>query len=468
MTTYGDLLTGAVAHTRAGATQLRQDPFWSAAEAQTSLVDFHGVLDAIAGHARRLIWFARPTPANLSRYRTDLDPFEFAAKNLVLGIEALVGTDRPHPSQVMAPSTPWARAALHLRGASDLLATHFRVDGTPRTPDSEAASQSTARRAALADLGALTIAVLATEEPLALRALQAGVGRGAVTTFLPGLGHLADLATRTRSGDPGLPDQRRALDTLGLTWTPVRHDDPVTELADRMRRLRQATFTLSHSHSPGDTFATLRDVTTLGVAIHAHTAAFHGADLTTPAQPPAPAAGGTDALVGRARAWQDLGRQLADFAVLAPPDQGVRDDVTTTMRLLTALAPLNSALNAALSSDPDARRIGASLNGAISTMTQIGQHCSTTFAALAQSGLLHIDTRAIPRDVMTEDPSLADARLHGHTVHAPDAVTDRVLAAYDVVREHPIQPTTTSTPTDAAAAAPDYDDHALTRRRVTG
>jgi hypothetical protein len=466
MTTYGDLLAGAVAHTRAGATQLRHDPFWSAAEAQTTLVDFHGVLDAIAGHARRLIWFARPTPANLSRYRTDLDPFEFAAKNLILGIEALVGTDRPHPSQVIAPSTPWARAALHLRGASDLLATHFRVDGTPRTPDSDAASQSTARRAALADLAALTISVLGAEEPLALRALQAGVGRGAVTTFLPGLGHLADLATRTRSDDPGMPDQRLPLDTLGLTWTPVRHDDPVTELADRMRCLRQATFTLAGS--PGDALATLRDVTTLGVAIHAHAAAFHGADLTLTPQPTPPATGGTGALVGRARAWQDLGRRLADFAVLAPPDQGVRDDVTATMRLLTALAPLNSAANAALSRDPDARRVGAGLNGAISTMTQIGQHCSSTFATLTRSGQLHIDARAIPRDVIADKPSLADARLHGRTVHAPEAITDRVLAACDVVREHPIQPTTTSTPSGAAVAAPDYDDHALIRRRVTG
>jgi hypothetical protein len=114
------------------------------------------------------------------------------------------------------------------------------------------------------------------------------------------------------------------------------------------------------------------------------------------------------------------------------------------MRLLPALAPLNSAVNAALSSDPDARRVGAGLNGAISTMTQIGQHCSTTFARLTQSGLLHIDARAVPRDVMTDDPSLAEARLHRRTVRAPEAVTDRVLAAYDVVREHPIQPTTTS------------------------
>ena len=231
MTTYGDLIRGAVEHTRAGTTQLREDPFWSAAEAQTSLIDYHGVLDAIAGHARRLIWFVRPTPANLSRYRTDLDPFERAAKNLVLGIEALVGTERPHPSQVVAPSTPWARAALHLRGASDLLATHFRIDGEPRAPDSEAASQSTARRAALADLGALTMTVLAAEEPLALRALQAGVDRAAITKFLPGLGHLADLAARTRSDDPALPAQRLPLDALGLTWTPIRHGDPVTELA---------------------------------------------------------------------------------------------------------------------------------------------------------------------------------------------------------------------------------------------
>jgi hypothetical protein len=462
MITYGDLIAGAVEHTRAGTLQLRHDPFWSAAEAQTTLVDFHGVLDAIAGHARRLIWFARPTPANMSRYRTDLDPVEFAAKNLVLGIEALVGADRPHPSQVIAPSTPWAQAALHLRGASDLLATHFRVDGTPRTPDSEAASPSTVRRAALADLGALTMTVVAAEEPLALRALQAGVGRGAVTTFLPGLAHLADLAARTRSDDPGLLAQRHPLDTLGLTWTPIRHDDPVTEFADRMRRIRQTTFTLTSS--PGDALATLRDVTTLGVAIHAHTAAFHGADLTHAAPPTSPPTGGTGALIERARAWQDLARQLADFAVLAPPDQTVHDDVTATVRLLSTLAPLHPTANPALSADPAARRTGATLNGAVATMTQIGDHCSDTFRRLDRSGLLHIDARAIPRDVIADDPTLAAARLHRRTTPAPVPVTDRVLAGYDLVREHPIPTISAQAPADSFGTVPDYDDHALIRR----
>ncbi len=462
MTTYGDLLAGAVEHTRAGVLQLRQDPFWSAPEAQTTLVDFHGVLDAIAGHTRRLIWFARPTPANMSRYRTDLDPVELAAKNLILGIETLVGADRPHPSQVIAPSTPWARAALHLRGASDLLATHFRLDGTPRTPDSEAAAPSTVRRAALAELGALTMIVLAAEEPLALRALQAGVGRGAVTTFLPGLTHLADLAARTRTNDPGLPGQRRPLDALGLTWTPIRHDDPVTELADRMRRVRQTTFTLAGS--PGDALATLRDVTTLGVSIHAHTAAFHGADLTHAAPPTPPPAGGTGALIERARAWQDLARQLADFAVLAPPDQTVHDDVTATVRLLSTLAPLHLTANPALSADPAARRTGATLNGAVTTMTQIGDHCSEAFRRLARSGLLHIDARAIPRDIVADDPTLAAARIHRRTAPAPEAVTDRVIGAYEAVREHAIPTISAQTPADSRGTAPDYDDHALIRR----
>jgi hypothetical protein len=121
-------------------------------------------------------------------------------------------------------------------------------------------------------------------------------------------------------------------------------------------------------------------------------------------------------------------------------------------------------VNAALSPDPSARRIGAGLNGATSTMAEIGPHCSTTFDRLARSGLLHIEARALPREAITDHPSLADARLHRRTVPTPTAVTDRVLMAYEVVHEHPMPPSTTNAPIGARAAAPDYDVHSIVRR----
>lgn len=461
MTTYGDLIQGAAQHLREGAVHLHTEPIWSPAQAWTALVEYHGVLDAIASHARRLLLFVPLTPANLSGYRKPLTPFERAAKDLVLGIEAVVGTGRPHPSQLVPSTTPWAHAALHLRAASDLLATHFRIDGEPRTPDTAPAAKFTARRAALSDLGTLAITVLAAEEALALRAHQAGLDRAAIVKVLPGLGHLAMLADRTRSDDPKTPLLRLPLETLGLTTVHIRRDDALTEFADRMKRLRLTTFALRNDST--DALATLRDVTVIGVAVHAHTAAFHGADLMT-AGPPAPTDSGTDALIARARAWQLLGRQLADFAALSPPDPSVREDLQATTRLLPTLAPLNSAMTGAQNPDPSVRIIGAALNGALTILADVGGHCSTTFARLARSDLLHVDARAIPRDVVAESPDFAEANLHGLSVAAPPSVVDRVLKAYEAVWTHPITVVAPPSSKHDLAAAPEYDESAILRR----
>ena len=135
MTTYADLVTGAAEQIRIGAHELRHDSFWSAEEALSVIGDFHAVLDAIASHTRRLLWPAQIRRVGLTSHRDGLPPNERAAIALAAGIEALVGEARPHPSQLTPAATPWLRAALHLRAASDLIATHFHSDGRPRTPD---------------------------------------------------------------------------------------------------------------------------------------------------------------------------------------------------------------------------------------------------------------------------------------------------------------------------------------------
>src|SRR5674476_1674118 len=89
---------------------------------------------------------------------------------LAAGIEALVGEARPHPSQLAPATTPWLRAALHLRAHPDLVATHFHPPGRTRTPDA-AATDTRAFDAGLVDLGHLAAIILSAEEPLALRAL---------------------------------------------------------------------------------------------------------------------------------------------------------------------------------------------------------------------------------------------------------------------------------------------------------
>jgi len=302
----------------------------------------------------------------------------------------------------------------------------------------DAASTDTrAIDAGLVDLGHLAATILAAEEPLALRALQTGVSKAVITKHLPGLGHLADLARDLSTADDGADASARArLEALPQTWTRVRTDDPVTELGDRMHRLRQVTFDMAAE--PGDTLATLRDVTTIGIAVHAHAAAFHGAQPTT-APDPALGARGAEALILRGRTWQWLHRELSHFVTLAPPHATVRDDLVALSRLLPGLAPLEARASSAVLADPAARRIGASLNGAAATMTEIADQSAGAFADLARSGALRLNARDLPRDVVATNPDLAQAKLRSALVVPPEALTNAVLGEFDSVRAHPIK-----------------------------
>jgi hypothetical protein len=436
MTTYADLIAGAAEQIRIGADPLRTDRLWSTREALDAVGDFHAVLDAIASHARRLMWPAQIQRIGLTSHRDGLPPNERAATALVAGIEAVVGAARPHPSQFAATTTPWLRAALELRAASDLIATHFDPDGRPRTPDA-AATDARVLDAGLVDLGHLAATILAAEEPLCLRALQAGMQRTTVGRQLPGLGHLVDLARDISASDSTAdPGARARLEALSQTWTPIRTDDPVIELGDRMHRLRQATFDMAAE--PSDTLATLRDITTIGIAVHAHTAAFHGAMPTT-APDPVAGARGADALILRGRTWQQLHRALAQFVALTPPKGTVRDDLVALRRLLPQLAPLDGPSSSATVADPGARRIGASLNGAVATMTDIGDHSATVFAVSAHSGALRLNARDLPRELVATDLDLAQAKLRSALIAPPAALTNTVLGAFDDVRAHPIR-----------------------------
>jgi len=433
MTTYADLLAGAAEQIRIGAGELRTDRFWSADEALDTIGDFHAVLDAVASHTRRLLWPAQIGRIGLASHRDGLPPTERAAIGLAAGIETVVGEARPHPSQLAPATTPWLHAALHLRAASDLVATHFRPDGSARTPDA-GRTDAGAFDAALAQLGHLASSVLACEEPLALRALQASVSTSVITKHLPGLGHLADLARDLGRLDPAESD-RAHLERLGQTWTHIRTDDPVTELGDRMHRLRQTSWRLGPARE--ETLAVLRDVATIGIAVHAHAAAFHGAHPITAGEPAA-GAQGASALIVRGRAWQDLHRRLSTFITLTPPHATVRDDLVALRRLLPQLSPLDNHENTATLADPVVRRVGACLTGAVETMTDIADDGARAFARLANTGALRLNARDLPRDVVSADPQLVEARLRGAVVRPPGAVTDAANAAFDVARAHPL------------------------------
>jgi len=429
MTTYAELLAQATAHLREGSTALRADRFWTPDEALEAIGDFHGLLDAIASHGRRLLRPAQLGRLGLTRHRDGLPPVERASLDLITRLEAVTGEARPHPSQMGRGTTPWARSALALRAAADLVGTHFSTDGRPRSPDAAEVTTATFD-AGLVDLGHFAVAALAHEDPLALRAIQAGVPRTIVTKQLPGFEALADAARELATQSPGRPDT--LLDSLSQTHLRVRTDDPATELGDRMVRLRQGVWNLIADHT--DVLPSLRLTAGLGVAVHAHAAAFHGADLT--ARDP----GGTTgpgALVAHGRAWQRLHQALSQFAVLAPPSTSIRDDAVAAARLLGELRPLDVPRDRAPIAAAD-RHVGAALNGAVKVMADIAVHEGAAFDRLSRAGLLHIPAGALPRGLVTDHPDIAAARLGDRTVPAPTEILHAVAAMYAKAAAHPI------------------------------
>ncbi|QZN84931.1 hypothetical protein [Cellulomonas sp. C5510] len=444
MTTYAELLAQATAHLREGSTTLRGDRFWTADEALDAIGDFHGLLDAIASHGRRLLRPAQLGRLGLTRHRDGLPPVERASIDLITRLETVTGEARPHPSQVGHGTTPWARSALALRAAADLVGTHFSIDGRPRSPDAAAATTATFD-AGLIDLGHFAVAALAHEDPLALRAIQAGSPRGTVAKQLPGLESLADAARELSTQGAGRP--ATLLDSLGQTQIRVRTDDPATELSDRMVRLRQGVWSLIADHT--DVLPSLRLTAGLGVAVHAHAAVFHGADL---AAPDASTPTGPGVLVAHGRSWQRLHQALSQFAVLVPPIASVRDDAVAAARLLGELVPLD-APRGHVPAAAD-RHVGAVLNGAVQVMADIAVHEGAAFDRISRSGLLHIPARALPRGLVTDHPDVAAARLGGRTVPAPAELLQALAGMYTEVAAHPIGVPTLQPPDPRVARSP--------------
>jgi hypothetical protein len=441
--TYGNLLTRAAGSVHDGATQIQHRPFDTHAEALRALADFHGVLDALQAYVWALI---RPGRAAGITSSLHPEPSEITALTLSQAIADVTGAVRPHPSLLCPAVDPWARAAQLVRAAGDLLETHRAPDGTPRSPDADILDTAAGRATCLARVGDLAGAVLAMEDTLALRAGQAHVTWPEVRRWLPGLAHLRRHAqTLAAAGD--LHATAR-LDDLALIGTPIRTDDVVVELADRLTRLRQTTWQLVGR--PDRSVATLEDIATAGVAVHAHAAAFHGANVTTTTTTPVPE-GDLRRLVERGHAWQELRRHLHPLASPAPRDDVVREDLIAITRALRAIAPLAPTTTPRASElDPHTRRVGAALNGAVTLMADVGDHGAQAFRRITRTSTLYLPARSLTGDQITDRPDLAKAHLADKLTLAPQPHLDAVAHLFQAVRAHPV-PTPTPPPSPVSA-----------------
>ncbi|OIQ80462.1 hypothetical protein GALL_377800 [mine drainage metagenome] len=436
--TYGDLMDLAARAIYDGSALVQHLPFNSRTDAQVVLDHYRDALEALGDHVWHLV-----TPARRAGVLASMHPeaIERAAVSMALAIDELAGHERPLPFVLDATLTSqpgltshWSRAARFVRAASDLIAVHHDPNGHPRSPDAALIEAPGPRATALATVGDLASAMLAMEDALALRAIQAGIPGTQVRRQLPGMGNVSTHARDAATGR-GTSVEMGSLDDVGLLGNPIRTSDPIVELSDRLLRLRRMSWELV-SH-PDNSIGTLRDLATAGVAIHAHAAAFYGADVVHSPQTRVldPA---TQALLDHGRTWQDLTVRLRPFITPAPCDDVVRDDLVAVGHLLQNLAPLTGPTTGGATRLSE-RATGAALNGAVQVMADIAEWNARTFTRLAHSGQLHITARALTGDDVTNDPTLAAAKLAGRLVTAPESATSRITELYDVVQHHPMR-----------------------------
>lgn len=422
--TVGDLMNTAAVHLTRATTSLTVAPFDSLPQARAAITAFHQILDSLAKHNQVLLGTGRHEGLRAS---TTTDLRELSSLHLSEDIRTyLDAQSRTAPPVALDPTQPWSAAARCVRGATELLLMH--ADNTTGTFQPLSASASLfvdqdVRLAGTARAAAMTSTVLAGRGQLALRLGQAGVPWAAVRKVLTGLDDIHDAATSLTLGAP--PPSRR-LDGTGPIHPAVRTFDPLVELTDHMRALRQRAWELLAN--PCYEIAPLQRFAALGLAVHVRAAQFYlGTDLPVPSGDHQHV---VDVLMHRATAWRNLAASLYPVRSIDPRDSlgGVGTGRAST--LLAQCTDLHTTPARSGQGAAHQYRTKQAVNGALSLMGDITAWNVRTFDALAQSNQLFLPARELSRDELSQDASAAAARLAGGHVPLLDAHVSQIRGIY--------------------------------------
>lgn len=453
--TYGDLVGRAGVDIHTGLLHVMRQGFRDAAQAQNTVGTYYDLLAALRNHAWWLLDPATTRTADLPpqrRGRSDNDDLDRVAGNLFASLGPL--TQRPVQMPYPEPTFdhPWRDAADKLGAATDLLATHLGPRHESRSEEAALVLDPEQRHGALAFIAALTDLTLNADSAIGAACRHRDIPWQQVNLWLPDRSTAKSLTHRLHTL-ASRHDHGRGLRDVTTNIYAVREGDPVVELGDRMLRLRHAAWQLAAT-TPDYSVVTLHDLAGLGMAAHMHTAHAHAIDFRAPSTSP-------NRLVATARAFQRLMVDLDDYLAPGPPDPVIRVDVLAARQILAELVPLHRTARTLTISDPTTRDTLEVLHGACEVLVQVARTNQTTFGTLARSGLVHIPTRLLDGETLSEDPIAAAAKLGGaRRIPAPAARVSETLQLYGVVGA--VSGPVASYPTPAARATR-YDPPALFR-----
>ena len=447
--TYGDLVGAAGVDIHTGLLRVMRRGFVDHQQAQNTVGVYYDLIAALRAHTWRLLDPYRLRTEDLAMVmhddtREDLDA-------LAVRAFGAFGPLNERPTWLPYPDAqfehPWRDAADKLGAATDLLATHLGSRGEELSELAATITDYGRRRGALAFVAQLTSLVISSDAAIGAACRHRDIPWETVNRWFPDRAAAKQLIHRTyelaakHDEHPGLRD-------VGVNIHPVREGDPVVELGDRMLRLRHAAWALAGT-SPDYSVVTLHDLAGLGMSTHMHAAAAHGIDVTsrTPAQ---------HRLVTTAHAFLKLTADLHDYVAPGPPDPAIRTDILSAARLLAELAPVGRPLRGLTIPDARTRDVLSALHGACDVMGQIARMNRAAFTTLVGSEQVHIPTRFLSGEILSEETDLAAARLSGvRLVVAPAARVRQTVSLYDAIADvtahvEPYRPA----PTRAADYAP--------------
>ena len=329
--------------------------------------------------------------------------------------------DWSEPSPRHGAGAALAEAALLIRSAADLWATHHCSDGRPRSPEAS-------RMRHPSTLGA------ASREWRTLVALT-GTTAGALAEHGGGT-TLTEAAVAALRGFPRPQgDARPSAATEGLldltvARPGVRRGRPaLEELADRVRRLRHLAWTLAEV---GSAPATVHgNLAAIGIALHRAAASAHRSlALGTPSGP------GRDRHIEAAvRAeeaesrWREVAGQVRALRTPHPGAHPIQIERLDIDRLLSRALP---------SGVPLARpEVGWSLSRIADSFSEVAAHNASALRAAQDRGDLLLVGRAIPTDALPRRPDLLEARLTDQVIPAPTTVITRLESSYRDISKEP-------------------------------